>query len=145
MKIGTGERVVVCDGGRYVVYENHGDADRVDLRVADSAILPNPPTRQQGDDRPGRFPSPDGQRAAVGQTDWHDEAEKLFLSGLANKINQWANAKPACRYVLIAPPRAMGFLRTQIGHTAMDHMLASVTADHAHQPAEKIERLIGSI
>lgn len=145
MKIGTGARVAVCDGGKYVIYENHGDKDRIDLRVAESAVLHNPPARDQGDDRPGRFPSPGGQRAAVSQTDWHEEAEKKFLSELAEKIDHWASASPAHRYVLIAPPRAMGHLRTQIGHGAMDRMLASVTGDHVHQPAEKIETLIGSI
>lgn len=145
MKIATGGRVVVCDGGRFVVYENHGDTDRIDLRVAESATLPNPPTRQQGDDRPGRYPATGGQRSAVGQTDWHEEAEKRFLSELAAKIDQWASASLANKYVLIAPPRAIGHLRAQLSHHAEDQMLASVTGDYAHQPTDKIETLIGSI
>lgn len=145
MKIETGGRVIVCDGGKYVIYENHGDIDRIDLRVAESATLPNPPTREQGDDRPGRFPSPDGQRAAVRQTDWHEENEKRFLNDLAAKIDDWAGTSKANRFVLVAPPRAMGHLRMQISDHAKAQMLTAVTADNAHQPTEKIEGLIGSI
>ena len=145
MKLEAQTRVVVCDGGRYVIYENQGDTGRLDLRVADSAALDNPATRDQGRDRPGRYPSPGGQRSSVEQTDWHDMAEQRFIDTLADKVSQWASAGPTHRFVLVADPRSMGRLRAHFSKDVQARMLTSITGDYAHRPVRTIEELSASV
>lgn len=142
VKLRTGNRVYVCDGGRYVTYENRGDTDVLDLRVADKAAFDNPPAREQGADRPGRYPSPDGQRSAVGQTDPHDLAETRFITSLADKIDAWSQAAPGNRFVLIADPRSMGVMRQRLSRETMERMLGSVTGDFVHRPVSEISRIV---
>ncbi|MFN4025462.1 MAG: host attachment family protein [Hyphomonas sp.] len=144
MKLEADTRVVVCDGGRYVIYENHGDIGRLDLRVADSGALDNPATRDQGSDRPGRYPSPGGQRSSVEQTDWHDTAEQRFIDSLADKVSKWAAAEPKHRFVLIADPRSMGRLRARLPEIPQARILKSITGDYVHQPVKAVEELIAS-
>lgn len=144
MKLEAGSRVVVCDGGRYVIYENQGDIGRLDLRVADAGTLENPATRDQGTDRPGRYPSPNGQRSSVEQTDWHDMAEQRFIDALADKLSQWAAAGPAHRFVLAADPRSMGRLRARLAENVQARILKSITGDYVHKPVKAIEELVAS-
>ena len=69
MHLKTGDWVVVCDAGKYVVYENQGDTGRLDLRIVSFDDHENPPTHDQGTDRPGRLGTPKGPRSAVDDTD----------------------------------------------------------------------------
>lgn len=142
MQVQTSSRIIVCDGGRYVIYQNVGDLDRLDLRVVENASFENPPAREQGDDRPGRFPSPNGQRSAVGQTDRHDLTERQFIRDLALKVAEWAGADASNRFALIADPRSMGVLRKALPKAARDHMIFSIIGDYAHRPVEIIEELV---
>ncbi len=142
MKVQPRSRVVVCDGGRYVIYENIGDMDRLDLRVVDHGLIDNPPAREQGDDRPGRYPSPNGQRSAVGQTDRHDLAERRFIRDLAAKVAQWTAADRDNRFVLIADPRSTGLMRAALPGAAGERIISSMVGDYVQRPVEIIEDLI---
>ena len=145
MHLRNGDWVVVCDAGKYVVYENQGDTDRLDLRVISFDEHVNPPTHDQGSDRPGRFAGPDGQRAAVGDTDWHEQEESRFISMLAVQMDGWATAEPSRRFVLIADPKSMGALRQSLNEHTLSRIDHAVTGDHAHRPVEAIEALINGI
>ncbi len=46
--------VVVCDGRKWLILENKGDADFVNLAMREERKAENPSTRTQGSDRPGR-------------------------------------------------------------------------------------------
>lgn len=142
MQLKNGDWVVVCDAGKYVVYENQGDDDRLDLRTVSFDEHDNPPTRELGTDRPGRYPSPNAQRSAVGQTDWHDQEEKRFIEALAGQMGSWASADSARRFVLVADPRSMGTLRKALDKKTTDQIVHTITGDYAHRPVETIEELI---
>ena len=142
MHLRTGDWVVVCDAGKYVVYENQGDTDRLDLRIVSFDEHDNPPTHEQGTDRPGRFPSPDAQRSAVSETDWHDQEEKRFIGALAGQMDGWAAAEPKRQFVLVADPRSMGTLRKALKAETLARTVHTVTGDHVHRPVEAIEALI---
>ena len=142
MRLKNGNWVVVCDAGKYVVYENQGDTDRLDLRVISFDENTNPPTHQQGSDRPGRLSSPDGQNASVGDTDWHAQEETRFISMLARQMDGWAKGEPSRRFVLIADPKSMGTLRQSLNDHTLSRIDHSVTGDHAHRPVAAIEALI---
>lgn len=142
MHLKTGDRVVVCDAGKYVVYENQGDTDRLDLRVVSTEDHENPPTHEQGTDRPGRFPSPNAQRAAVDDTDWHNQEEKRFIEALAARMDEWATADRTRQFVLVADPRSMGTMRKALKEMTAGQIMHSITGDHVHRPVEAIEELI---
>ncbi|MBI1255301.1 MAG: hypothetical protein GC196_13260 [Hyphomonas sp.] len=69
MRLSTGTFVLIRDAAKALLLENKGDAHALDLRVVQVPINDNPRTSQQGSDRPGRFETPDGGRAAVEATD----------------------------------------------------------------------------
>jgi len=142
MHLRHGDWVVVCDGGKYVVYENQGDAERLDLRIVSFDDHVNPATHEQGTDKPGRYPGPDGQRSAVGNTDWHQQEETRFVGALAKQMDGWAAAEPERRFVLVADPRSMGTLRQALNEHTLSRIEQSLTGDHAHRPVAAIEALI---
>lgn len=142
MKIKPGTRVLVCDGSRYVIYENKGDIDRLDLRVVGNGSNENPPAREHGDDRPGRFPSPDGQRSAVGQTNQHDQTERQFIEELAVNIGKWSLDDSAHQFLLIADPRSLGVMRAKLAGAVQDRIIASIIGDYTHHPVQFIEDLV---
>ena len=142
MHLRNGDWVVVCDAGKYVVYENQGDADRLDLRIVSFDDHINPPTHEQGTDKPGRYPGPGSQSSAVGNTDWHEQEEKRFIGALAAQMDGWATAESDRRFVLVADPRSMGTLRRILNEHTLNRIVHSVTGDHAHRPASAIETLI---
>ena len=70
-KLKHGIWVVVADGEKALFLENKGDGLYPDFVVVQEFAEENPPAREQGSDRPGRFndgPSP--HRSAVADTDW---------------------------------------------------------------------------
>jgi protein required for attachment to host cells len=142
MHIKTGDWVVVCDAGKYVVYENQGDTGRLDLRIVSFDDHENPPTHDQGTDRPGRLDSPNGPRSAVDDTDWHDQKEQRFIDALAEQMNGWATSAPTRHFVLVADPRSMGRLRKSLSEHTQSRIDHTVTGDHAHRPVDAIEALI---
>ncbi|MEZ5954190.1 MAG: host attachment family protein [Hyphomonas sp.] len=144
MHLEHGDRVIVCDAGKYVIYDNHGDRDRLDLRVAQASELDNPATHDQGSSPPGRYPGPGSRRSAVGQTDWHDEAEADFIDALAAQIDEWARIGAARHLVLVADPRSMGRLRKALSAGTQARIAHSITGDFAHHPAADIEQLIAT-
>lgn len=144
MHMKNGDWVVVGDAGKYVVYENHGDTGRLDLRIVRFDGQINPPTRELGTDRPGRFASPDGQRSAVASTDWHDQNEKRFIEALAEQMDSWSAAEPARRFVLVADPRSMGTLRKALSEHTLSRIEHTVTGDHVNRPVDAIEALINT-
>ena len=87
IRIDPQDWVVVCDGSKWLILENKGDAEYVNLVVREDRKDDNPPTHAQGSERPGRAHQSVGAgRSAVGQTDWHDQAEQHFLKALAARL-----------------------------------------------------------
>ncbi|MEZ5997830.1 MAG: host attachment protein [Hyphomonas sp.] len=142
MHLKHGDRVIVCDGGKYVVYDNHGDTGRIDLRVVRFEEDDVPPTRDLGSGPPGRYPGPGSRRSAVDQTDWHDQAEADFIHALGERIEAWAAAEPGRTMVLIADPRSMGRLRKVIAEHAQARIGHTITGNFVRRPVAAIEDLI---
>lgn len=135
--------VVVADGRKYMVLRNHADDERVDLRVHDVEEGTNPPTRDQGTDKPGRLHDPARGRSAVADTDWHDLEEERFAEDLAERLNGWALAGRLERFVLAADPRTLGRLRPELHKEAEARLLGDVDKDLTSLTIEDIERVLG--
>ena len=114
LSVRSGEWVVVCDGAKALVLENTGDAkfpnpqDRRGVRTEGAADA----RARHRCARPRRWLRSGVMLAAsVEQTDWHDQAEKAFLTELAVHLDAAVAAGRAKSLIMIAPPRALGMIR----------------------------------
>jgi len=131
---------VVADGAKALILVNDGTDASPLLSVLDKAELENPPSREQGTDRPGRMPDPSkGQRSAMEATDWHDLAEAGFLRDFAGRLNRAAQADRFSRLILVAPPKVLGLLRPELGAAVRDRVVAEIGSDLTGHPVSEIE------
>lgn len=133
--------VVVCDGQKWLILQNKGDSALPNLITREERRTDNPPTREQGTDRPGRASSSVGQaRSAVGQTDWHAQVEQDFLADLAQRLDKSAQAGEVHGIVLVAPPKALGMIRSQLSAAVSRLVHVEVDKDYTGLPVDQIER-----
>jgi protein required for attachment to host cells len=141
VKAGTGDWIVVCDGRKGLILENSGDSMFPDLKTKEVHQYEDQRTHEQGADRPGRvFQSVGETRSAVEQTDWHDQDERAFLKGLAERLDAAVTKGETKSIVLVAAPRALGMIR-QVYSPAVEKAIANeIAKDLVNQPVHEIER-----
>jgi protein required for attachment to host cells len=145
IRIHAGTFVVVCDGAKALVLENVGDEVFPNLATREVLAQDNPPTREQGTDRPGKVQSAAySGRSAVETTDWHDEAEKRFLADLAARLHEAVLAGRMKKIVLAAPPRALGVLRHALSKNAAAAVIAEIDKDYVALPVGEIEKRVAA-
>jgi protein required for attachment to host cells len=141
LKLDNGAWVVVCDGAKALIFENIGDKEYPDLRTREVFEQDNPPTSEQGTDRPGRSHSSVGAgRSAVGQTDWHDQAEAKFLKDIAEKLHLAVHGGKTKALVIVAPPRALGMIREHYTPAIKQALQTEIDKDLVKMPADQIEK-----
>ncbi|MGE0563790.1 MAG: host attachment protein [Pseudolabrys sp.] len=139
--IKAGEWIVVCDGGKALVLENAGDDKFPNLKTRETLTHDNPKTHEQGTDAPGRSHSSVGHgRSAVGQTDWHDQAEQAFLHHLAGVLGKAVESHQAKSIVVVASPRALGMIRPAYSHALKAAVRAEIPKDLVKMPVHEIEK-----
>jgi protein required for attachment to host cells len=140
-KIRNGCWVVVCDGRKALILENAGDATHLDLVTRETTSAENPQTAAQGVERPGRVHQSVGPgRSTVEQTDWHDQAEREFLRGLASRLDRAAGEGETKAIVLVAAPRAMGMLRAELSPRVDQMVRGEIVKDYVRMPVSEIEK-----
>ena len=143
LRVGNGDWVLVGDGKKALLLENHGDAELLDLRRRSVRAQENPPTAEQGTDKPGRsFSSASPGRSSYESTDWHALGEARFATELATEINRAAHAQEFRRLIVIAPPKALGDLRAAFSKEAQKRILAEINKDLTHHTIPEIEKLL---
>ena len=139
--IRNGEWVVVSDGAKALVLENVGDLKFPTLKTLEVFEQENLPTHELGTDQPGRaFNSATNLRSGVGQTDWHDQAEKAFLTQLAQRLDAAVSAGKTKSLIVVAPPRALGMLRPAYSHALKGAVRAELDKDLVKMPVHEIEK-----
>ena len=112
-----GEWVVVCDGAKALVLENDGDIRAPNLKTVQVFEQKDLATHVIGTDAPGRtFNSVGSTRSAVEQTDWHDQAERAFLTQLAQHLEEALASGKTKSLIIVASPRALGMIRSAYSH-----------------------------
>jgi protein required for attachment to host cells len=143
MKIAEGAWVVVCDGAKALVLENAGDEKFPNLRAREVLEEPHAPTHEQGTDAPGRTHSSVGPgRSAVGQTDWHEQAERQFLAKLMTQLDAAVAAGQVKSLIMIAPPRALGVIRQTYSPQVRNVVQHEVDKDLVKMPVYEIEKYL---
>ena len=141
--INQGEWVVVCDGAKALILENAGDTKFPNLKTREVFEHKAAATHELGTDKPGRSHSSIGPgRSAVGQTDWHTQEEEIFLADLAAKLDQAINGHDVKSLIVVAPPKALGFLRQAYGHGVKAAVRAEIDKDLVKMPVHEIEKYL---
>ena len=113
LKIPHNALVFVGDGRKALFLRNDGDAKFPNLRTEKVFEEENPPTHEQGSDRPGRVSEAAlaGRRSAVEPTDWHDIEEHRFARTVAAAMEQMVRTSKAKALIVVAPPKTFAELR----------------------------------
>ena len=138
--------IVVCDGAKVLLFQNIGDAQALNLKVAEVQIEQHPPSRDLGTDRAGRaFDSGDGSRSAMENTDWHNAAEADFLRRLAGRLDEFVQKQGVEHLFVVAPPRALGILRQHFTPAVQKALSAEISKDLVKLPTIEIERHLSAM
>jgi protein required for attachment to host cells len=137
--------VLVGDGQKALFLRNKGNARHVALVVEQILERDNPPTREQGSDRPGRASASVGvARSALEEADWHHIVKERFAAELAQALYRHAHANHFEKFVIIAPPKVMGDLRRAFHAEVAERIVAEIPKELTSHPVAEIERLIAA-
>jgi protein required for attachment to host cells len=137
--------VLVGDGRKALFLRNKGNPQRVSLVVEQILERDNPPTREQGTDRPGRASASVGAaRSAMEEADWHQIAEQRFAGELSEALYRHAQAGRFDKLVIIAPPKVLGDLRKVFHVEVAERVVAEIPKELTSHPVAEIERLIAA-
>jgi len=136
-------RVLVTDGTRALVLRNEGDAAHPDLRTVRAYAHDNPPTRDQGSDKPGRTNDSMGRRSSMETPDWHQIAEDRFIDAMAQMMDRDLKAGDYETLIVVAPPIALGEYRKAVSHGVAKVTLLELDKDLTKHPNAEIAKLVG--
>lgn len=136
--------VVVADGGKFLVLRNEGDAEFPNFTVYRHVTQENPPTREQGTDRPGRLDDVGPGRSAVADTDWHALAKERFAKDLAERLRKWALQRRFEKLVLVAAPTTLGQLRPELHDEVKQALIGELDKDLTNHPIDAIEKALAA-
>jgi len=134
--------VLVGDGRKALFLRNHGDERFPDLRVERVFADFNPPTHEQGTDKPGRTYSSAGgsRRSSVEGTDWHDIEEHKFARDVAAALERLVRDSKIKALIIASPPRTLADLRHALHADVKKHIIAELAKDLTHHPVNEIEK-----
>jgi protein required for attachment to host cells len=135
--------VFVGDGRKALLLRNEGDAQYPNLKTEKVFANDNPPTREQGTDKPGRtFSSVGGRRSAMEQADWHTLEEQRFAKDVADALYTLVLEQKIEALVIAAPPKTLAELRKSIHQEVEKRIIAEVDKDLTNQPVHEIEKVL---
>jgi len=135
--------ILVGDGEKALILRNDGDEKFPNLVTEQVMRHENPPTRDQGSDRPGRRPDGPGvHRSAVENTDWHRMEKERFAHEMAGHLRQAALDNAFAHLVVVAPPHVLGELRQAMDKAVQTKILAEIDKDLTKHPVHEIERIL---
>jgi protein required for attachment to host cells len=141
LKIKSRDVVAVLDGHKAIILRNDGDAFFPNLVVVEARDHEQPPDRDLHDDRPGRVhQSAASFRSSVEVTDRHDEAERAFVVGVSARLDELISVDRHCGIVVVAPPRALGFIRAAYSPALRSALRREFDHDWVHLPVYEIEK-----
>jgi len=142
VKIPHNALVFVGDGRKALFLRNDGDARFPNLRTERVFEAENPPTHEQGSDRPGRVSEAAlaGRRSAVEPTDWHDIEEHRFARKVAAAVEQVVRRNKATALIVVAPPRTLADLRNAFHPDVKACIIAEINKDLTKHSLIEIEK-----
>lgn len=144
--MGKSTWVVVADGGQARFFTNQGSRTAPSLKLARELEHDNPPAREQGSDRPGRFPDAGHGRSAVEDTDWHEQAEQRFVETVADEINAAALKDAFDELIIYADAASLGTMRRRLHKQALARLAhdeaLNLTKTAVRQLEQRVKRVL---
>jgi protein required for attachment to host cells len=142
LKIPHNAFVFVGDGRKAIFLRNEGDERFPNLKTERVFQEDNPPTHEQGSDRPGHLGKAvgSGRRSAVETTDWHDLNEHRFAKTVAGAMEQVMRERKAPALVIVAPPRTLADIRGALHADVASRVIAEINKDLTRHPVGEIEK-----
>ena len=128
MLLDHGTWIVAADGARAMIMRNDGSPAKPKFTLLRRYEQENPPTHEQGTDRPGRTNDAGTHRSAMEEVDWHQLAEDRFVHGLVGELAGAFNRHEFEALVIVAPPAALGEMRKALPDG--DHLVQEAIEEH---------------
>ncbi len=141
-KLDTGTWVLIADGEKALILENHGDAESPHLKVRRKEEQENPPTREQAANRPGRMSDSQGNRSAFQDTDWHELQKERFAKELAGMLYGWAHKGLFDKLVIVAAPAVLGDLRPELHQEVTNKVVGEIPKTLTNHALDDIEKRV---
>ncbi len=134
--------VFVGDGRKALFIRNAGDEKFAHFVIEQTFVDDNPPTHDQGTDRPGRgFASAASvRRSAMETTDWHDIEEHRFAERVAKTLERLTRERNTAALAIAAPPRALADLRAALAADVKAKIVLEINKDLTRMPVWEIEK-----
>jgi protein required for attachment to host cells len=133
--------VFVGDGRKALFLRNEGDEKFPNLKTERAYLDENPPTHEQGTDKPGRaFSSVGHGRSGIEATDWHDIEEHRFVDRVAAALERVVRERGVKTLIVAAPPRTLAELRKVLHPEVKLRITAEINKDLTRQPIFEIEK-----
>jgi protein required for attachment to host cells len=144
LKIPHDAFVFVGDGRKAIFLRNEGNEKFPNLKTEQVFEDDNPPTHEQGTDRPGHLGKAmgSGRRSAVEPADWHDLNEHRFAKTVAGAMEQVMRERKAPALVIVAPPRTLADVRDALHADVAALVIAEVNKNLTRHPVGEIEKLL---
>ena len=142
LSIPHGALVFVGDGQKALFLRNAGDATLPNFTTERVFTDENPPTHEQGTDRPGRAfkRAATNLRSGVETTDWHELEKERFARRVASALEQLVRAEKVKALIIVAPPRTLAELRQAFHADVKDRIIAEIDKDLTKHPVGDIEK-----
>jgi protein required for attachment to host cells len=133
--------VFVGDGRKALFLRNAGDEQFPDLRTEQVFKEDNPPSHEQGTDRPGRTFAHAGSHrsSSTEETDWHHLEEHRFAERVAAALEDVVRKRHVPAILVAAPPRTLADLRRAFHADVKAKIVAEVDKDLTKHPVDQIE------
>jgi protein required for attachment to host cells len=138
--------IFVGDGKKALFLRNAGDEKSLNLKAERVFAEDNPPSREQGTDRPGRAFKGVGtsQRSGMEETDWHELEKHHFAQRTAAAMEKIVRERNVKTLVIVAPPRTLADLRQAFHPDVKSRIVAEINKDLTKHAVAEIERhLVG--
>jgi len=135
--------IFVGDGTKALFLRNEGDEKFANFVTQEVFVDDNPPSHEQGTDRPGRVyaSARNATRSAIEPTDWHHLEEHRFAKKVAEALERLVRERHA-GLVIAAPPKTLADLRKALHPDVKARVIAEINKDFTNQPVGEIEQHI---
>lgn len=134
--------VFVGDGRKALFLRNEGDEKFPNLKTEQVFVDENPPSHEQGTDKPGRSFKRAGTnyRSGVDNVDWHDLEEHRFAQRVAAAMEDLVRRRKVKALFVVAPPRTLADLRRAFHADVKSRIVAEIDKDLTGHPVDQIEK-----
>lgn len=135
--------VLVADGRKILFFRNHGDENQIDLRTEAHDKRRDRKERDYHSDAPGTQKQRWGDaRPAMEEVDWHQLEEDRWVKEAAEELNKRALRNDFDALAIVAPPKALGFLKKQLHKEVEKRIVCTVNKEMTDRPIPDIEALL---